>query len=101
MKLLLLAIIPILVFATTANVYASGPRLDSGDDVTQEEHDYWVDDYDSGFAGKYDSDRANECADIPGDQYNRAFEVAFDICFDDNEVDKSGGDCEDAREDSN
>jgi len=25
---------------------------------------------DAGFAGKYDKDRAQECKDIPGDQYN-------------------------------
>ncbi|MGH9978582.1 MAG: hypothetical protein ACRD8Z_22535 [Nitrososphaeraceae archaeon] len=36
-----------------------------------------------------------------GDQHNRAFEVALDICDEDAEVDKSGGDCEDAREDVN
>ncbi len=41
-----------------ASVFASGPRLDSGDDATQEEHDCWVDGYDSGFAGKYDSDKS-------------------------------------------
>ncbi|MGH9984715.1 MAG: hypothetical protein ACRD8W_12245 [Nitrososphaeraceae archaeon] len=34
----------------------------------------WVDGYDAGFAGKYDRDTANECNDIPGDQYNRSWE---------------------------
>lgn len=33
----------------------------------------WVDGYDAGFAGVYDKDRANECNDIPGDQYNRSW----------------------------
>ena len=33
----------------------------------------WVDGYDAGFAGVYDKDRANECNNILGDQYNRSW----------------------------
>ena len=57
MKQLLLAIIPMLVLATTTNVYASGPRLDYPSPGTEEEADCWVDGYDAGFLGQYDSDR--------------------------------------------
>ena len=32
------------------------------DDSTNEGADCWVDGYDAGFAGKYDKDRADECA---------------------------------------
>ena len=39
------------------------------------------------------------CIEILGDQYNRAFEVAIDICFNDVE-DDDGGDCEKARGDA-
>ena len=63
MKQSLLAIIPLLVLATTTDVYAGGPRLDYGDDVTEEAADCWVDGYDAGFAGKYDSDRAQNVLD--------------------------------------
>jgi hypothetical protein len=52
-----------------SNVSATGVRVDSGDDATQEEHDCWINGYDSGFAGKYDRDRARECIDH-SDNYN-------------------------------
>jgi hypothetical protein len=58
------------------NVYASGPRLDydqAYEDVPGAP-ECWVDGYDAGFAGKYDNDRADECNDIPGDQYNRSWQ---------------------------
>jgi len=61
-------IIPVLML-TVPNVYASGIRYDSGD-VTQEEHNCWINGYDSGFAGKYDSDRARECVEHD-DNYNQ------------------------------
>lgn len=57
-------------------VYAGGPRLDYGDDVTEEAADCWVQGYDSGFAGKYDSDRAKECLDNEDDAYNRSWDYA-------------------------
>ncbi|MGH9950508.1 MAG: hypothetical protein ACRD5J_02700 [Nitrososphaeraceae archaeon] len=55
------AIIAILFTIPISNVSASGIRHDSGDDATAEESHCWIDGYDSGFAGKYDSDRALEC----------------------------------------
>jgi hypothetical protein len=68
---LFLAIIPLLlVTATITNAYASGIRYDSGDDATDEEHYCHINGYDSGFAGKYDKDRARECIEH-GDNYNQ------------------------------
>jgi hypothetical protein len=73
-NLILIAISPILMLAIP-NVYAGGPRLDW--DQRYEDipgaPECWVDGYDAGFAGKYDKDRANECKDIPGDQYNASW----------------------------
>jgi hypothetical protein len=69
MKQLLLVVIPLLVVVSVSNVYAGGPRLDTGDDATDEEHDCHVDGYDSGFAGKCDSIRARECIEH-NDNYN-------------------------------
>ena len=40
------------------------------DDATEEGADCWVDGYDSGFAGKYDKDRAKECIEHD-DYYNK------------------------------
>jgi hypothetical protein len=59
-----------------STVLASGPRLDSGDDATKEEHNCWVDGFDSGFAGKYDSDRASECYENGDDMYNASWDGA-------------------------
>jgi hypothetical protein len=72
---LLLASIPLLMIATVSNVYASGPRLDYNEryENVPGAPEFWVDGYDAGFAGKYDKDRADECADIPGDQYNASW----------------------------
>ena len=68
-SLILLLIIP------TAYVYAGGTRGDY--DQRYEDipgaPECWVDGYDAGVAGEYDIDRANECNDIPGDQYNRSW----------------------------
>jgi hypothetical protein len=76
MKQSLLAIISMLVIVTTANVYASGPRLDYPYPGTDEEADCWVDGYDAGFSGQYDSDRAKECLEEGGDAYNRSWGYA-------------------------
>jgi hypothetical protein len=75
MKQLQLAIIPLLFVATIANVYAGGPRLDYDEryEDVPGAPECWVDGYDAGFAQKYDKDRADECADIPGDQYNASW----------------------------
>ncbi|MGE5662376.1 MAG: hypothetical protein ACM3X1_09050 [Ignavibacteriales bacterium] len=74
MKQLLLAIIPIFILLVP-NVYASGPRLDYDEAYADipGAPECWVDGYDAGFAQKYDKDRADECADIPGDQYNASW----------------------------
>src|SRR5215510_181850 len=53
-------IVVVLVSTMTAAAYASGIRHDSGDDATAEDHGYWIDSYDSGFAGRYDKDRTDE-----------------------------------------
>ena len=60
--------IPVLMLLVP-NVYASGIRYDWLDDATAEEADCHVDGYDSGFAGKYDKDRARECIEH-SDNYN-------------------------------
>ena len=57
MNKLIYVAIPILLLAAVPNVSATGIRHDSGDDATDEEHSCHIDGYDSGFAGKYDSDR--------------------------------------------
>jgi hypothetical protein len=60
---------------TISYVNAGGPRLDY--DERYEDipgaPECWVDGYDAGFAGDYDRNRADECKDIPGDQYNRSW----------------------------
>jgi hypothetical protein len=76
MKSILFLSLAMLALATTTNVYAGGPRLDYGDDVTEEAADCWVQGYDSGFAGKYDSDRAKECLENGDDAYNRSWDYA-------------------------
>jgi hypothetical protein len=66
-----IATIAILLSSSTiAAAFASGVRHDSGDDATDEEHECWINGYDSGFAGKYDKDRARECIDH-SDNYNQ------------------------------
>jgi hypothetical protein len=76
MKQSLLTIIPLLVLATTLNVYAGGPRTDYPSDATEEGAYCWVDGYDAGFAGKYDKDRAIECVILADDEYNSAWKVS-------------------------
>ncbi|MFY9967433.1 MAG: hypothetical protein WBL44_04865 [Nitrososphaeraceae archaeon] len=70
MNKLIYVAIPILLLAAVPNVSATGIRHDSGDDATDEEHGCHIDGYDSGFAGKYDSDRARECVEHD-DNYNQ------------------------------
>jgi hypothetical protein len=69
-KLIFLGLVIPIFLLLVPNVYASGIRHDSGDDTTDEEHGCWIDGYDSGFAGKYDKDRARECVDHD-DNYNK------------------------------
>lgn len=74
----IIIILVIILAIPISSVLASGPRLDSGDDVTEEEHDCYVDGYDAGFAGKYDSDRASECYENGDDEYNESWANACD-----------------------
>ena len=64
------AIVMTLLISSVSSVSATGIRYDSGDDATDEEQYCHVDGYDSGFAGKYDSDRARECIEH-SDNYNQ------------------------------
>jgi hypothetical protein len=77
-KLIFLGLIPVfLLLVQLPNVYASGPRHDY-DEAYQELSggpDCWVDGYDAGFSGQYDSKRARECYNLR-DQYNRAWGYA-------------------------
>ena len=59
-----------LLINSVSNVFTTGVRHDPGDDATLEESHCWLDGYDSGFAGKYDKDRARECIDH-SDNYNQ------------------------------
>jgi len=57
------------------NAFSGGPRLDydeAYEDVPGAP-DCWVNGYDAGFAGKYDKNRADQCNEIEGDQYNKAW----------------------------
>lgn len=74
-NLILITKIPVLLLTAISNAYGGGPRLDYDEahaDVPGAP-ECWVDGYDAGFANIYDEDRANECKDIPGDQYNRSW----------------------------
>ena len=61
---------------TISHVNAGGPRLDYDEryEDVPGAPECWVDGYDAGFAGDYDRNRADECKDIPGDQYNRSWQ---------------------------
>jgi len=74
-NLLLLTIISLLMLTAIPSAYAGGPRLDYDEryEDVPGAPECWVDGYDAGFADKYDEDRAKECADIPGDQYNASW----------------------------
>ena len=56
-------------------ILASGPRNYYSEDYEDVSGapECWVDGYDAGFAQKYDKDRADECNDIPGGQYNASW----------------------------
>ena len=64
------AITTTLLLSSVNSVSATGIRVDSGDDATIEESHCWVNGYDSGFAGKYDADRAREYVEEGDDAYN-------------------------------
>lgn len=69
-KLIFLGLIIPVLMLTVPNVYATGLRHDPGDDATEEEAECFINGYDSGFAGKYDKDRAKECIEH-SDNYNQ------------------------------
>jgi len=74
-KLIFLGLIIPVLMLLVPNVYAGGPRNDPDEryDHIPGAAECWVDGYDAGFAGKYDKDRAQECANIPGNQYNASW----------------------------
>jgi hypothetical protein len=64
----------ILITIPISNVFATGIRGDSGDDATLEESKCWVNGYDSGFAGKYDNQRARDCIN-EDNNYNKTWTI--------------------------
>ena len=75
----------VIILATIANVYAGEPRLDWPEDSSNEGKDCWVEGYDSGFAGKYDKEKADRYAQ-ENDEYNRSWGYACrDAGFTENE----------------
>jgi len=74
-SVVVLAVALIIFASLLPNIYAGGPRLDYDErykDIPGAP-ECWVDGYDAGFAGVYDKDRANECNNILGDEYNRSW----------------------------
>ena len=65
----LAAIIPVLL---VPNVYAGGPRGDGPENASPEADRCYIHGYDSGFAGKYDADRAENCEEHD-DWYNKSW----------------------------
>ena len=72
----------------TSNVFATGIRGDSDEDATAEEYGCFINGYDSGFAGKYDRDRARECIEHD-DQYNFTWAIG---CEDSTRTESECGD---------
>ncbi|MGH9990396.1 MAG: hypothetical protein ACREAS_08170, partial [Nitrososphaera sp.] len=60
-----------LLISSVSSVFAGGPRLDYPEDgdAPQESNDCWREGYDSGFAGKFDRDRNDECQEEDEDNY--------------------------------
>ena len=79
--------IPILMLSliTIPNLYvnAGGPRLDydKRDSGVPGAADCWVDGWDYGTAHIYDKTRAEICKDIPGDQFNVAWDSACQVIY--------------------
>jgi hypothetical protein len=63
-------IYPILLLLVAPYAYGTGIRHDPGEYATDEEANCWINGYDSGFAGKYDKDRATDCIEHD-DNYNQ------------------------------
>jgi hypothetical protein len=70
-----ITIIILIVLTTATSASAGGPRLDWPEDSSDEGKDCWVEGYDSGFAQKYDKERADQCAQ-ENDEYNRSWGYA-------------------------
>jgi hypothetical protein len=75
---------------SSGNVSASGPRLDYPEDgeASEEANECHLNGYDSGFAGKYDSERARYCYENGGDAYNFAWGIG---CEDSSRTEKECG----------
>lgn len=66
----------VMVLSTSVSAaFAGGPRMDWDErfEDIPGAPECWVDGYDAGFAQIYDKVRADECKDIPGDQYNASW----------------------------
>lgn len=74
-KLIFLGLIPVLMLLVP-NVYAGGPRYDGPEDASQEVGDCYREGYESGFAHRYNEDRADECEEDGKDWYNISWEHA-------------------------
>jgi hypothetical protein len=57
------AIVLTLLISSVSNVFAGGPRANGPEDSTPEADACWANGYDSGFAGKFDKERNDECQD--------------------------------------
>jgi hypothetical protein len=67
-------IYPILLLLVAPYAYGTGIRHDPDKYAKNEEANCWINSYDSGFAGKYDSERARECIEH-GDYYNFTWSI--------------------------
>ena len=66
---------PLLFLLLIPNVYASGIRGDVDEGSTIGESICWVNGYDSGFAGKYDKDRSDECGEFHENFYSKMWDM--------------------------
>ena len=83
----------IIVSMSVSTVYAGGPRLDNDEAYADipGAGECWVDGWDDGANGEYNSNRASECED-KGDQYNVAHGHATRMCIENN-GEGAAGDC--------
>jgi hypothetical protein len=73
-EIIIEAIVITLLISSVSNVQVGGPRSDYPEDseASKEANDCHIDGYDSGFVGKYNKDRADECQNEENDKYNEA-----------------------------
>lgn len=77
-KLVFLGLVatPIFLLLVPTNAFASGIRGDSDEYATVEESRCWVNGYDSGFAGKYDKTKHDECLEnSTNDYYDQTWDI--------------------------